>query len=132
MREMMRYSEAFKLQVVRELEGGRHASCRAVSEAYGIRGSGTVQRWVRDYGKGFLIRKVVHVQTPDERSELRKLKDRVRELESALSDAHLGARLEHSYLKLACRAAGEDDVEAFKKKHAGTLSMTSSPRRSRP
>ncbi len=36
MGECIRYSEAFKLQVVRELEEGKHTSCWAAREAYGI------------------------------------------------------------------------------------------------
>ena len=66
-----RYSEAFRLQVVREIEVGKHRSCNAASEAYGISGSMTVQRWVRAYGRSDLIGKVMRVETPEERSELR-------------------------------------------------------------
>jgi transposase-like protein len=128
----MRYSEAFKLQVVHDIENGRYGNCHEAAAVYGIRGRGTVARWVRHYGKSHLLRKVVRVETADERGEIERLKAQVREFQAALSDAHLELRLERSYLKLACRAAGQEDVEAFKKKHAGTLSMTSSPRRSRP
>jgi len=119
METVIRYSEAFKLQVVRELEEGRHANCHAAGEAYGVRGEGTVQRWVRKYGKTHLIRKVMRVETTEERNELRKAKDRIRELEKALVDVHLDLRLEKAWLGLACRAAGIDDVEGFKKKHPG-------------
>lgn len=113
---VMRYSEAFKLQVVREVESGRHGSCHAASEAYGIRGIGTVSRWVAQYGKSHLLRKVVRVETVDERNEVKRLKVECRKLKEALADAHLDLRLERSCLKLACRAAGQDDVEEFKKK----------------
>ena len=132
MNETMRYSEAFKLQVVREVESGRHRNCSEASAVYGIRGAGTVARWVRRYGKSHLLRKVVRVETADERREIERLRAQVKEFQAALSEAHLELRLERSYLKLACRAAGEQDVEAFKKKHAGTPSMTPSPRSSRP
>ena len=123
MRECIRYSEAFKLQVVRELEEGRHASCFAAGEAYGIGGAETVQEWVRKYGKAHLLRKVVRVQTPEERSELRKARDRVRELEQALVDAHLDLRLERAFLGIACEEGGLGSVEEFKKKGTGKLSM---------
>ena len=119
MKALVGYSEAFKLQVVREVEEGKHASCWAASQAYAIGGAVTVQRWVREYGKGHLVRKVMRVETPDERSELRKMKDRVRELEKALVDAHLDLRLERAWTEIACEMAGVEDVEAFKKKHAG-------------
>jgi transposase-like protein len=120
MRDSVKYSEAFKLQVVREMEEGRHQSCYAASQFYGIGGTMTVQRWVRSYGKNHLIGKVVRVEKPGERSELKKLRERVSELEAALADTTLDLRLEQAYVKLACRAGGIDDVDEFKKKHAGT------------
>ena len=122
MESVIRYSEAFKLQVVREIEEGKHSSCYAAMERYGIRGQKTVYNWVRRYGKTHLLRKVVRVETPAERDELKKMKMRVRELERALVDAHLDLRLERAWLELACEAGGVDDVDGFKKKHAGMLS----------
>jgi|SRR3989339_676126 len=119
METIVRYSEAFKLQVVRELEEGRHRSCSDARRAYAIGGAVTVQRWVRAFGKGHLVRKVMRVETPDERSELRRLKDRVRELEGALADAHLDLRLERAWTEMACELAGVEDVDEFKKKHPG-------------
>lgn len=132
MNETLRYSEAFKLQVVHDIERGRYGSCHEASTVYGIRGSTTVARWVRHYGKSHLLRKVVRVETADEGREIDRLKAQIKEFQAALSEAHLELRLERSYLKLACRASGEEDVETFKKKHAGTLSMTPSSRKSRP
>ena len=120
---VIRYSESFKLQVVRELEEGRHSSCHAAEEAYGIRGNGTVHRWARQYGREHLTRRVIRVETPEERDELRRMKDRVRDLERALTDATLDLRLEREYVKLACRQAGIEDVDAFKKKAHGKLSI---------
>ena len=117
--DCIRYSEAFKLQVVRELEEGKHTSCCAVAEAYGIGGSMTVARWVREYGKSHLLGRVVHVQSPGERSEVRKLKDRVQQLEKALVEAHLDLRLGESYLKIACREGWNGSVDDLKKKHDG-------------
>jgi len=125
MNEVIRYSESFKLQVVREIESGRFDNCFAAARFYGIRAMDTVTRWVRHYGKSHILKKVVRVETTDERNELKRLKARVREVESALLDAHLDLRLERSYLKLACKAAGQDDVGEFKKKHAGMPSMMS-------
>jgi transposase-like protein len=50
-REEIRYSEAFKMEVVRELEMGGIAF-EDISIKYGIKGKGTVSRWVRQYGNG--------------------------------------------------------------------------------
>ena len=123
MDECIRYSEAFKLQVVRELEEGKLASCTAAGEAYGIGGATTVRSWMRKYGRSHLLKKVVHVQTVDERSEMRKLKDRLRELELALVDAHLDLRLEHAYLEIACEEGWKGSVDELKKKGSGRPSI---------
>lgn len=113
----IRYSEAFKLQVVNELESGRFTGCSQASAVYGIKGAETVKKWVFKYGKDHLLGKVVRVETTDEVNELKVLRKRVRDLESALSDAHLGKRFDDAYLKIACEAAGIEDVDGFKKKH---------------
>lgn len=116
---VVRYSEAFKQQVLRELEEGKFGSVLEAARAYRIRGGWTIQKWMLRYGREHLMRKVVRVESPKEVSENKELRKRVRELEAALADAHLDARLDAAYLQIACRAAGIEDVEAFKKKHGG-------------
>ena len=118
MREHIRYSEAFKLQVIRELEAGKFGSPYAASRAYGV-SPGMVGYWVRRLGKNHLLGKVVRVMKADEQAEVQALRKQVRELKDALADAHIDSKLDAAYLKIACRAAGIEDVEAFKKKHAG-------------
>ena len=121
MRSAVRYSEAFKLQILRELEEGRFATRAEAARTYGIRGMGTIEYWAHKYGKQHLLGKVIRVETPKEVNETRELRKRVRELEKALANAHLKERFDEAYLKIACRAAGIEDVEDFKKKHAGKL-----------
>ena len=121
MRANIRYSEAFKLQVLRELEEGKFTTKAAAYRAYGIRGCGTIERWAAKYGKDHLLGKVIRVETPKEINETRELRKRVRDLEAALADAHLKGRFDDAYLRIACRRAGIGDVEDFKKKHAGKL-----------
>ena len=118
-REVRRYSEAFKLQVVRELEQGRFKSAAEAGRAYGVKGCLTVVRWVRRYGKDHLLGKMVWVMKADEETEVKALRKRVRELERALADAHLDLKLEAAYVKLACEAAGVEDVAEFKKNTLG-------------
>jgi transposase-like protein len=119
MQSAIRYSEAFKLQVLREIEEGRFETRAAAYRTYGIRGQGTIERWALKYGKNRLIGKVVRVETPKEVSELQRLRRRVKDLEKALADERLGHMLDEAYLEIACEAAGIEDVEIFKKKHAG-------------
>lgn len=115
---VVRYSEAFKLQVIRELEKGRYGSPWEAGRAHGV-GVGTVIYWVRRYGKNELLRKVVHVMKPDEQAEVKALRQRVRELERALASKELDLQLEAAYLHIACERAGETSVDDFKKKNAG-------------
>ena len=56
------------------------------------------------------------MESPGEINELKRLKARVRQLESALADANIDAALERAYTRLACRRAGITDVAGFKKK----------------
>ncbi|MDD3089523.1 MAG: transposase [Candidatus Omnitrophica bacterium] len=117
---VVRYSEAFKLQVLREMEEGKFPSKEALRRAYGIRGGGTLFKWIIKYGKENLLDKVVRVETPKEVSELKQLRKRIRELEKGLADAHLDLKLEEAYTRIACKAAGIEDVDGFKKKHGGS------------
>lgn len=113
----IRYSEAFKMEVVRELEAGGLAF-EDVAMKYRIKGKTTVSRWVRQYGNG-TRGKVIRVERPGEINELKRLKARVRLLEASLADANIEAALERAYTRLACQRAGITDVTEFKKKAAG-------------
>jgi transposase-like protein len=113
----IRYSEAFKMEVVRELEENDLPFAQ-VQRKYGIRGCDTVQKWVRKYGNGSRG-KVIRVQKPEEIDELQQLKLRVRRLETALADANVDLAIERAYTRLACERAGIKDVDAFKKKADG-------------
>jgi transposase-like protein len=117
----IRYSEAFKTEVVRELEEGGLAF-DAVSMKYGIKGSMTVSKWVGKYGNG-TRGKVIRVEKPGEINEIKRLTERVRKLESALADANIDAALERAYTRLALKRAGITDVEGFKKKADGQPGM---------
>ncbi len=117
----IRYSEAFKMEAVRELESG-DLPYMEICRKYGIMGSTTVVRWVRKYGNGSRG-KVIRVERPEEINELKRLKGRVRQLESALADANIDAALERAYTRLACQRAGITDVAEFKKKADGQPGM---------
>lgn len=117
MKQIIRYSEAFKMEVVREMET-QGLNSHQVRQKYGIQGGGTVEFWARKYGNG-LLGKVIRVETPKDMDEFKKLKERVKRLESLLADTNLELALERQYTRLACERAGIEDVEEFKKKAAG-------------
>lgn len=118
-RKRIRYSEAFKLQVVNELESGALCSISEARDRYGIAGGATVQGWLRKYGKNHLLSKVVRVETSDERDQLKALKAENDRLKRALADLHMKSVLYESWLEVACEEFGVTDLEAFKKKLAG-------------
>lgn len=112
-----RYSEAFKLQLVAEVERG-DLPFEEVRRKYGIRGNSTVNGWVRKYGNGSRG-KIMRVETPEQIDELKRLKERVKRLETLLADANIELVLERAYTQIACEQAGIKDVAEFKKKHPG-------------
>lgn len=114
----IRYSEAFKMGLVREIEQ-KDLPLEEVGRKFGIKGKSTLLRWVRKYGNGSRgVR--IRVERIEEISELKRLKERVRRLESALADANIDLALERAYIELACERAGVEVAE-FKKKAAGRL-----------
>jgi len=115
--EAVRYSEAFKQQVISELEAGKFSGAFAAARAYGIRGRGTIYGWLRKYGRGDLMARRVTITTMAEQDEAKALKQRVRELEKALADTHMKELLGEAYLEIACQRLGMD-LEEFKKKAA--------------
>ena len=129
-REYIRYSEAFKRQVIQDLESGKLRSFSHVRRAYGIRGAVTVERWVKKYGSEAIQPKIIRIETMKERDELKEARKRIRELEAAVADAHIDYCLEKGYLQVACDRMGVD-MENFKKKNAMTLSTARKPRKGR-
>lgn len=127
---MIAYSEAFKRQVVGELERGKFGSLEAARRAYGIGGATTVTKWVRLYGHEELLPKRVRIETLKERDELKEARKRIRELEAAVADAHIDHCLEKAYFDIACDRMGIAP-EDFKKKNVLTLSDARRPRKGR-
>lgn len=87
-RKLIKYSLAFKQKVVSEIEE-KEISANQAKKIYDIKGNGTINKWLRKFGKDHLIAKVVRVEMKDERDRIKSLKKRVKELESALADQHL-------------------------------------------
>lgn len=112
----IRYSQAFKLQAVREVESGQHCA-RAVELKYGIKGHGTVMGWVRRLGSG-QYGKIIRVEKPDELSEAARLRRQLQLAKGALADAHMELALEKAFLSVACEQL-DQPVAGFKKKHGG-------------
>ena len=113
-KEFVRYSEAFKRQVVEEISQGKFATILQAQKAYGIRGMVTIKGWLEKYGKEELLPKRVRVETMSEIDELKEAKKRVRDLEKALADSHMDYCLERAFLEIACEEIGTSREELKK------------------
>lgn len=115
-KRIIRYSEAFKMEVVKALESGKVDSINQAMRQFDITGSMTVRRWLRKYGKNHLIPKVVRVEKPNEKKRVEELRKEVEQLKKALADSHMEAVLYQSWFEVACEKLGVEDIESFKKK----------------
>jgi transposase-like protein len=118
-RVICRYSEAFKLTVVSELESGKLGNIGEAMRRYGITGKTTVRQWLRKYGKTQYLPRVIRVETPDERDRLKELQKENDRLKKTLAETHMKAVLYESWFEIACREFGVTDIETFKKKLDG-------------
>jgi transposase len=118
----IRYSEAFKAQVVNELTTGRFASANEARLRYGIGGCETVLRWVRQRGRHDLIGKLVKVETVDERDQLRTLKAELKQVRAVLAQTQVESVMNRAFFEVLCEQFGVTDVEAVKKKAVTRLS----------
>src|SRR5205085_10038910 len=111
-RAAIRYSEAFKIQIVRELETGS-INMDQIRRKYAIGGCASIRGWAKKYGNGSVGR-VIRVEKPEEIDERRELKRRVQALEKALADASIDLAIERAYTQIACERAGIKDVTELK------------------
>jgi transposase-like protein len=114
--KVIRYSNAFKIHAVREVETGE-LCVEAVQRKYSIRGKGTLMRWVRQLGSG-RYGKIIRVEKAHEVNEAADLRSKLRRVKEALADTHMELALEQAYLAVACEEL-DQSLEDFKKKHAG-------------
>lgn len=111
---LKRYSSAFKLKVVNEIESGKLSISQA-NEIYDIGGAHTISRWIKNLGKNHLLSKVVRIEMKDENDKVKELKDRVRNLERLLANKELDNLMNEAFLELLAEDHGVD-LEEFKKK----------------
>ena len=111
---VIRYSQAFKLQIVREYEAG--ASVHSLAQKYGIGGATTIKAWIKKYGRsGYRAEKVV-IQTADDQLAVKAMRKRIAELESALAETVLENRMLKTTLEVASEALEMDIKKNFDKK----------------
>lgn len=85
---VIRYSTAFKLKVVEQIERGELTVSQA-RRVYDIRGGQTIQNWLVKHGKSHLLSRVVRIEMKDEKDRIKQLEAEKKKLESALAQAHV-------------------------------------------
>ena len=88
-KEIIKYSDDFKLTVIKLLEDETFESIEAARRMFNIKGSSIISRWIKKFGKNHLLGKIVRIEMPDEIDQLKRLQKEQSELESALAKAHL-------------------------------------------
>lgn len=115
-RKLIRYSEAFKLQVVSELESGKFTSHREAREKYGITGASTLPDWLKKYGRDHLLHKVVRIESVKEKDQIKSLKKEIAQLKEALADSRVQELIHKAAFNTVCEAYALGTPEAVKKK----------------
>ena len=106
-----RYSTAFQLKVVREIEQGKYTASRA-RQVYDIGGRSTIATWLKRHGKDHLLTELVQVRMKTEQDKIKQLQQRIRELEQVLADA----QVERFALQGLVQVMDEKSGGALKKK----------------
>jgi transposase-like protein len=110
--QTIRYSTAFKLKVISDIESGKHTIAE-VRRIYDIRGTSTVQQWMKKYGKNHLLNKVVRIQMKDEKDKIKELKNQIKALERALSQSQVDNLCWQSLVEVINEKYGIDAKKNF-------------------
>lgn len=113
-RVIKKYSSAFKLKVVSEIESGK-LSMNQAKEIYDIGGNATISKWIKSLGKNHLLSKIVRIEMKDEKDKLKELNERVRQLEKLLANSELDNLMNETFLELLAEDHAVD-LDEFKKK----------------
>ena len=120
MKEVLRYSDAFKRNIVEKVAQGIYATLGEAQRKNGIRGHGTLVYWIKKYGREDILPKRVKVETMNEIDELKVLRKQNKDLKAALADAHMDWCISSALLDIACEEMGTT-AEALKKNTPLTL-----------
>jgi transposase len=99
-RPVGQYSEAFKRQVVREIDSGR-LDWNGARRKYGVGGHVTIQRWHSRYSKFARNGRLIRMINTEQQYRDQEQQERIRDLEHALADAHLQIRALDTLIDLA-------------------------------
>lgn len=111
-----RYSEAFRQQVVEEVESGQ-GSVQELRRKYGL-SANTIQYWIKRIGKLELLPKLIRVEKPDEKDRIKELERQIRQLKESLADTQVDSLINKSYFEIVCEEHGLNPEEVKKNLNA--------------
>ncbi len=114
MSKIIRYSEAFKLQVMEEIKTGKWKNPHEAKIAYNLGGE-TVSLWMDKYGLGHLKQRIMIVKTTKEVDEIKRLKAENRQLKNTLADTTVDLHFAKGFLDIACKQLGTTPEDLKKK-----------------
>lgn len=109
---VLRYSTAFKLKVVEQIERGE-LTVQEARRVYDIGGCQTIQKWLVKHGKSHLLPKVVRIEMKDEKDRIKELEAEKKQLESALAQATVKNLFLEKVIELAKKEYGIDVKKNF-------------------
>jgi transposase-like protein len=110
--QIKRYSTAFKLKVISEIESGKYSIAQA-RRLYDIKGKTTIQKWINKYGKNHLLPQIVRIQMKDEKDKIKELQNQIKVLEKALSQAQVDNLCWKSLVEVLDEKYGIDSKKNF-------------------
>ncbi|HEY4322683.1 MAG TPA: transposase [Mucilaginibacter sp.] len=117
-RNQKRYSISFKQKVVNEveLEG---LSIPEAKRRYGITGATTIQNWLHELGKQYLLNTVTRVEMKGDQDRLREMEKEIQKLKTALADAYLAKDCAEEVIRQADKIYGTDLKKKFGEQASG-------------
>lgn len=106
-KNIVRYSEAFKQKVVKEIENGKYTITQA-QIVYGIGGNTTIQQWIKKLGKNKLLGKRVRIEMKSELDKIKQLEQEKKELERAVANLTLKNLALESQIEILEQESGID------------------------
>lgn len=107
-----RYSLSFRQMVVHQLEQ-EGCTVSSLQRRYGIKGSETIQNWIRRFGKTHLLNQTIRIETMDEKDRVKELEDQIKRLKIALADSMLAQRSLEVVIEQANQSYGTDLKKNF-------------------
>lgn len=115
-KKIIRYSDCFKQSVVSEIEKNG-LTIQQARDRFGIKGTSTIQLWLKKYGRNHLLNKIVRVETKDDINEVKRLREELQRVKLAYAELAIDHKLSEKVIEKADELTGLD----LKKKYEQSL-----------